>query len=196
MTRIMKRILPLIILIGGVGLFAMAFMFYQKSESLKKETEILRELTEPTTDHNVDEPYEPTPEPEYDPTDIDQTPPGVTPFLSHNECMFHWGTHMRQYCDGGDNAALELIEGGDDQAETLRTLKMCLNTLLHGIDSYSDRDMRPMDSLIPLDEVNRKALACKMTEKYGNSPAFADGSIYYMTKEHMESGNISRLENR
>jgi len=80
MTRIMKRILPLIILIGGVGLFAMAFMFYQKSESLKKETEILRELTEPTTDHNVDEPYEPTPEPEYDPTDIDQTPPGVTPF--------------------------------------------------------------------------------------------------------------------
>lgn len=183
-------------LIGGVILFALAFSFYQKSQRLEAETDALRELTMPKSIPAVGEPAEQSPEPVYDPTDLDQTPPGVTAFNGSSVCLMHWGNHLRQYCAGGDGAALELIVGGDDQAETMRVLKMCLNEAIQRADAYHDRDMRPMDSMIPLDEENRKAIACDMTEQYGDSPVFNDGSIYYILKEHMESGNISRLENR
>lgn len=191
----MKRILPIILLLAGITLFGLAFMFYQKSESLKSETDALRELTMPQSYEDESPAYEPEPEPEYDPTDLDQTPPGVTPFHSTTVCLGHWGNHLRQYCDGGDNAALELIEGGDDQAETMRVLTMCMNELLHRMDAYKT-DFRPMDSQVALNEANRKSLACKLTGAYGDSPVFNDGSVYYMAKEHMEVSNIKRLEDR
>lgn len=189
----MKRILPLILLISGVILFAIAFMFYQKSERLKNETDVLRSITTPSAD--IGDAYEPEPEPEYDPTDLDQTPPGVTPFIPTTLCYADWGNHLRQYCNGGDNSPLELIEGGSDQAETMRVLKLCLNELLHQMDTYKT-DLRPMDSDVEQNETNRQSLACDLTRRYGESPVFNDGSIYYMVKEHMESGNISRLESR
>lgn len=188
----MIRILPLILLTGGVILFAVAFMFYQKSESIKRETDMLRELTLPPSTSIEDKVYEPTPEPEYDPTDLDQTPPGITPFITTSICFMHWGNHLRQYCEGGDKAALELVEGGD-QAETMRTLKMCLNDLVQRWETYKTDD-RPMDSPALLNESNRKTLACGMAGIYGDNPIFNDSSIYYLVKEHKESGNISRLE--
>ncbi len=191
----MKRILPFILLIGGIILFALAFMFYQKSESIKRETDTLRELTMPPPNPIEDEVYEPTPEPAYDPADLDQTPPGIAPFITTSVCIVHWGNHLRQYCDGGDSAELEIVEGGYDQAETMRTLKMCLNDLVQRWETYKTDD-RPMDSPALLNESNRKAIACGMTQTYGNNPIFNDSSIYYMVKEHKESGNISRLENR
>lgn len=95
----------------------------------------------------------------------------------------------------GTNSPLELIEGGSDQAETMRVLKLCLNELLHQMDTYKT-DLRPMDSEVEQNETNRQSLACDLTSRYGESPVFNDGSIYYMVKEHMESGNISRLESR
>jgi len=192
----MKRILPFFLLIGGIALFAIAFMFYQKSESIRKETEALRLLNQPATNYSDDHvPYEPEPEPEYDPTDINQTPPGVTPFVFGSMCAFHWGNQMRQYCGGGDSAILEIVEG-TTQAEEMKTLKMCLNEMIQRMDVYDKPQLRYIDSEVPLNEANRKALACKMTGKYGDSPVFANGSISYMIKEHVESGNISRLENR
>lgn len=191
----MKRIIPLILFIGGIILFAMAFMFYQKSESIKRETDALRDLTMPPSSVLEEPVYEPEPEPEYDPNDINQTPPGVTPFVFGSVCAFNWGTQMRQYCEGGDNAALDIVEG-TTQAEVMRDLTTCLNEMMQRIDVYDDPNLRYIDSEIPLDEANRKALACDMTERYGDSPVFANGSIGYMIKEHVESGNISRLENR
>jgi len=189
----MKRILPLLLLAGGIALFALAFMFYQKSERIKSETETLRSLTTPQ--ESALEVYVPEPEPEYDPTDINQTPPGVTPFVFGSACAFNWGTQMRQYCQGGDGAVLDIVEG-TTQAEVMANLTMCLNEMMQRMDVYDDPQLRYIDSEVPLDETNRKALACDMTEKYGDSPIFANGSIGYMIKEYMESGNISRLESR
>lgn len=192
----MKRLLPLSLFIGGLVLFGLAFMFYQESERTKSETDALRSLTAPSETYAESEPvYEPEPEPAYDPTDINQTPPGVTPFVFGSVCAFNWGTQMRQYCEGGDTAVLEIVEG-TIQAEEMRNLTMCLDEMLQRIDTYGDPNLRYIDSEVPLDETNRKALACSMTEKYGTSPVFANGSIGYMIKEHVESGNISRLENR
>ena len=192
----MKRLLPLLLFIGGFIFFAIAFMFYQKSERLKSETEALRSLNASINSTEDQPAYEPPPEPVYDPADLDQTPPGVTPFIGTTVCLGHWGNHLRQYCAGGDDAPLELIEGGDDQAETMRILTMCLNELLQRKDAYDDIDMRPMDSPIPLNEESRKALSCEMVGKYGDNPIFNNASVYYMIKEDMESGNITRLENR
>ena len=191
----MKRILPLFLLLGGVVLFAIAFMFYQKSESIKSETDALQNLTVPSANSYENEAvYVPEPEPEYDPTDLDQTPPGITPFITTSVCLAHWGNQLRQYCDGGDKADLEIVEGGD-QAESMRTLKMCLNDLVQRWETYKTDD-RPMDSPALLNESNRKTIACGMTYAYGDNPIFNDSSIYYMVKEHKESGHISKLENR
>lgn len=169
---------------------------YQKAERAKRQTDTLREMmlqqNYPDRDEVVDEI---PPEPAYDPTDLDQTPPGATPFIPTAACFFDWGNHLRQYCDSGDAAPLELIEGGDDQTETMRVLTLCLNELLHQMDTYKT-DLRPMDSTVEQNEANRKDLACELTEAYGNSPVFDDGSVYYMVKQHVESGNIERLENR
>jgi len=192
----MRRLLPFMLLVSGVILFAIAFMFYQKSESEKSETNALRSLTTlPESQLEDNSVYEPEPKPAYDPTDIDQTPPGVTPFVFGSVCAFNWGTQMRQYCAGGDSATLEIVEG-TTQAEEMGNLTMCLNEMIQRIDVYGDPNLRYIDSEKPLDETNRKALACDMTERYGDSSVFANGSIGYMIKEHVESGNITRLENR
>ena len=193
----MKKLLPLILIFGGVGLAIITWTGYQKAERAESENDALRDLIIAQSAVIENEPVSvPEPAPVYDPSDLDQTPPGITPFIGTTVCMVHWGNHLKQYCAGGDQAALELIDGGDDQAETMRTLTMCLNELLHRTDAYSDVGMRPMDSAIPLDEVNRKAFACSFTEKYGGSYVYDEASIYYLVKEHMESGNISRLEKR
>lgn len=192
----MKKVFPLILIIGGLVLMGIVWTGYQKAERAKRQTDTLREMilqqNYPDRDEVV---VEIPPESEYDSADLDQTPPGVTPFIPTSVCFADWGNHLRQYCAGGDEAPLELIEGGDDQAETMRIFNMCLNELLHQIDTY-ETDLRPMDSTVEQNEANRKDLACKLTTAYGNSPIFDDGSIYYMVKEHMESGNIERLENR
>lgn len=189
----MKRILPISMLIGGAVLFAIAFMFYQKSESIKSDTDALRSISTGSTE--IEAPYAPPPEPEYDAADLDQTPPGVTPFIPSSVCYADWGNHLRQYCTGGNNGPLELIEGGSNQAESMHNLKICLNASLQQIDTYKT-DLRPMDSKVEQNETNRKSLACELTKRYGDSPVFNDGSIYYIIKEHMESGNINRLESR
>jgi len=192
----MKRLIPIVFLIAGVILFVFAFMFYQKSESLKRETDSLRSLaTLPDSSVENNPVYEPKPEPEYDPSDITQTPPGVTPFVFGSICAFNWGEQVRQYCEAGDNATLDIVEG-TTQTEEMADLIMCLNEMIQRIDVYNDPNLRYIDSEEPLDETNRKALACDMTQRYGDSPVFAEGSIGYMIKEHVESGNISRLENR
>lgn len=194
----MKRFAPLILLAVGIALFLLAFLFYQKSERIKSETDVLRAITTQAADIVEDaslyEP-EPEPEPDYDANDLDQTPPDVTPFLPSTVCYTMWGNQLRLYCGGGDNAALELVDGGDDQAETMRVLRLCLNDLVQQMDTY-ETDLRPMDSDVEQTEVNRQTLACDLTERYGDSPVFNDGSLYYMVKEHMESGNISRLSNQ
>jgi len=192
----MKKVFPLILIVGGLVLMGIVWIGYQKAERAKRQTDTLRELVLPQGDTEQSEVLvEEKLEPSYDPTDLDQTPPGVTPFIPTTVCYAEWGNHLRQYCGGGDTASLELIEGGDDQTESMRVLTMCLNELLHQMDTYKT-DLRPMDSKVAQNEANRKDLACKITTAYGNSPAFNDGSIYYMVKEHMESGNIKRLENR
>ena len=169
---------------------------YQKAERAKRQADTLREMILAQNYPDRDEVAVEIPaEPEYDPTDLDQTPPGITPFNPTSVCFMEWGNNLRQYCDGGDAAPLELLEGGDDQTESMRILNMCLNELLHQIDAY-ETDFRPMDSKVAQNEVNRKDLACKLTEAYGNSPVFDNGSVYYMVKQHVESGNIERLENR
>ena len=78
----------------------------------------------------------------------------------------------------------------------MENLTMCLNEMIQRIDTYDDPNLRYIDSTVPLNEQSRKALACDMTGKYGDSPVFDLGSIGYMIKEHVESGNISRLEDR
>ena len=192
----MTKKTPLILFIAGLALFAAAFMFYQKSEEKKRETEALRELMQPPAGAADEyEPYEPEPEPAYDPTDITQTPPGITPFVFGSACAFNWGLQMRQYCEGGDAAILDTIEG-IDQPEVMENLTQCLNEMIQRIDTYDDPNRRYIDSEVPLSEQSRKALACEMTGLYGASPVFDKGSIGYMIKEHVESGNISRLENR
>ncbi len=169
---------------------------YQKAERAKRETDTLRDLILQQTISEQEKVVVKIPtEPEYDPTDLDQTPPGVTPFIPTSACLMEWGNNLRQYCAGGDEAPLELIEGGDDQTESMRVLNMCLNELLHQMDTY-ETNLRPMDSTVVQNEANRKDLACKLTAAYGDSPVFDDGSIYYMVKQHVESGNIERLENR
>lgn len=190
----MKRNLPIILFIGGIAFFALAIMFYQKSESLKSETDALRDLTLPPQSSTAPVLIpKPDAKPEYDPTDLNQTPPGVTPFVFGSTCAFNWGLQMRQYCEGGDNAILDIVEG-TTQAEVMGDLTMCLNEMMQRIDVYDNPNLRYIDSEVPLDETNRKALACDMTERYGNSPVFELGSIGTMIKEHVESGNISRYE--
>ena len=108
----MTRKTPLILFIAGIALMIAAFMFYKKSEEIKRETEILRDLSQPSaTPLSEVEAYEPEPEPAYDPTDITQTPPGITPFVFGSTCAFNWGLQMRQYCEGGDAAVLDTVEG-------------------------------------------------------------------------------------
>jgi len=191
----MKKVFPLILIVGGLVLLWIVWTGYQKAEQAKRQTNALRDLVIPQTYEQENIVAEQNEEPEYDPTDLDQTPDGVTPFIPTTVCFAEWGNHLRQYCDGGDAATLELIEGGDDQSESMRVLTLCLDELLHQIDTYKT-DLRPMDSTVEQNEANRKDLACKLTSAYGDSPVFDDGSVYYMVKEHMESGNIDRLENR
>jgi len=192
----MKKIFPVILIVGGLVLMGIVWTGYQKAERAKRQADTLREMILAQNYPDRDEVAVEIPaEPEYDPTDLDQTPPGITPFNPTSVCFMEWGNNLRQYCDGGDAAPLELLEGGDDQTESMRILNMCLNELLHQIDAY-ETDFRPMDSKVAQNEVNRKDLACKLTEAYGNSPVFDNGSVYYMVKQHVESGNIERLENR
>jgi len=192
----MKNIVALILLVGGVALAYITWTGYQKAERAQQQADALRELVVPSSDYSDDaSPSQPEPEVAYDPADLDQTPPGVTPFIPTTVCYAEWGNRLRQYCEGGDSTALELIEGGDDQAESMRVLVLCLDELLQQIDTY-ETDDRPMDSDVELSEANRKELACELTTAYGDSPVFNNGSVYYLIKEHMESGNISRLENR
>lgn len=192
----MKNIVALILLAGGLALAYITWTGYQKAERAEREADALRELVVPSSDFTDDTSgSQPEPETAYDANDLDQTPPGVTPFIPTTVCYAEWGNHLRQYCEGGDSAALELIEGGDDQSESMRVLTLCLDELLHQVDAYKTDD-RPMDSEVELTEANRKALACELTSAYGDSPVFNNGSVYYMIKEHIESGNISRLENR
>ena len=67
---------------------AIAFMFYQKSERIKRETDKLRELTMPPANSIEEEIYEPAPDhPEYDPRDLDQTPPSITSFITTSVCL-------------------------------------------------------------------------------------------------------------
>ncbi len=191
----MKRSLPFILLTGGIILFIIAFVFYQKSERIKSETDTLRSITTPQASSLENETvYEPEPEPVFDSTDLDQTPPGVEPFYGTSICMVHWGQQLREYCAGGDEAVLDMVEG-DNQAEVKRVFNMCLDELLELTDVYGTGE-RAMDSKMPLTETSRIAFACEITARYGDSPVFEDSSIHYIVKNHMESGNISRLENR
>lgn len=186
----MKKILPLLLILSGIGVAYVTWTGYQKAERAKAETELLRDFSASQYSAADDAP---DPEPDYDPSDLDQTPPGVTPFIPTTACLGQWGNRLRQYCADGDKAELELIEGGSTQVEAMRVLTLCLDILLHQIDAHKT-DYRPMDSKVQKNETNRQNLACEYTKTYGDNPVFNDGSIYYMVKEHVESGNINRLE--
>ncbi len=186
-----RILLALAILLFGVALF-----FFLQSQNKASETDALRDLMTPIYEAESSyEVYEPEPEPEYDPTDINQTPPGVEPFVGSSACSFSWGLQMRQYCEDGDAAIIDKIDEVT-QEEAMADLTMCLNDYIQQKDAYGKRDMRPMDSEIPLTEMSRKAFACDLTARYGDSPVFDKTGIHSITKEHLESGNIKRLENR
>ena len=96
----MKRILPaIILLITGLALWFAAWTFYQKSQRIEAETDLLREITSSRITGTETTAYADAPppaEPAYDPTDLDQTPPGITPFIGTSVCLWHGGKQLRR----------------------------------------------------------------------------------------------------
>jgi hypothetical protein len=192
----MSRRSLLFILLLAALLFGVAFYFYGEAQKQQREVDTLRELQLSMIDSIPEyEPIELEPEPVYDPTDLDQTPPGIMPFTPSSLCYTHWGLQVQQYCEAGNSAVLDIVEG-DTQDSAMADLKMCLNDMIQRIDAYDKPDMRPMDSEIPLNEASRRSLACDLTGRYGERPIFETSSVAYMIKEDVESGSLSRLENR
>ena len=186
------------ILLFAVILFGAAFYFYGEAQKQQREADAMRELQlsliEPVSDVTIVDPM-PESERAYDPTNLDHTPPGLTPFVPSNMCYTHWGLQIRQYCEDGDEAVLDIVEG-DSQPSAMADHQMCLNEMIQNIDAYDKPDMRPMDCEIPLNEASRRALACDMVARYGDSPVFDRSGVGTLIKEHVESGHIRRIENR
>jgi len=196
----MNKTLTVIMLLAGISLFVLAFHFYQKAEKQKRYNQSLTDMMTSNfddlqTNAAVDETPVPEPDDVYDPSDLDQTPPGIEPYMGSTACSLSWGLQVRQYCADGDNAVIDSVEGGFGAEENLEMLSMCLDESLVRIDVYG-QDKSYVESEVQQNEENRKALACELVAAYGDLEVFDKASLYSMLKEHVESGDISRLVNR
>ncbi len=184
----MKKSLSIFMLIAGILLFALAFYFYNQAEDKKRDIERMRALTNPVYSEPVQDPYET--ENMEDP--VEAAEPEIEPYLGSGACAVHWGLQIRQYCQAGDAAILDIVEG-DTQTDAMESLSMCLNETLHNMDAHGT-DFRPMDSEIPLDETNRKTLACDFVNMYGDKPKFDKTSLYSLFEAHVETGGADYMD--
>ena len=99
----MSKPVQILLLVAVVALFALAGYFYLQSQQISRDIDTLRTLTTPQNDTGSEEETSQIADAEvategtnYDPSDLDQTPPGVTPFIGSSVCFVHWGNHLRQ----------------------------------------------------------------------------------------------------